>query len=655
MPSKSKRRPLRHYRLDARPDTVDFRDLMYVPALVDVPTEMPLARYRRAKVPILDQGSEGACTGFGLATVVHYLLRTRVRTAGSKSDSDGPVSPAMLYAMAKRYDEWPGERYEGSSARGAMKGWQKHGVCSLAKWPGGRGKAAHVLTEERAVDARARPLGAYFRVNHKDVIAMHAAITEVGILYATASVHSGWDHVGADGRIPFEKTDEGGHAFAIVGFDREGFWIQNSWGADWGHGGFCHILYDDWLTNGDDVWVARLGAPVILRDVESGGARSAMAAKGSGYTPDDLRPHVVSLGNGGRLRPTGVYGSTKESVEAVFRSDFPRITRGWKSKRILLYAHGGLVGEEGALQRIADVRPALLEHQIYPLAFVWHSDYWTTVTDAIEDATRARRTEGALDAAKDFMLERFDDTLESVARYGTGKLVWDEMKENAAGATQHADGGARLVATQVAALAKRGVEVHVAGHSAGSILHGPLVAMLARLGVTVESCTLWAPACTPALFQQHYLPAIRSGRIARFALFTLTDEAEQDDDCAGVYHKSLLYLVSNAFEATAHVPLIRDGEALLGMAKWIERDPKLRAFFSGGHPNVDWVKTPNQAPEGSPQASTARHHGDFDDDRATVLATLARILGRSTAGATLRFEPSAASRRSRRRLLETVS
>ena len=41
----------------------------------------------------------------------------------------------MLYEMARRYDEWAGEKYSGSSARGAVKGWHKHGVCSESHWP----------------------------------------------------------------------------------------------------------------------------------------------------------------------------------------------------------------------------------------------------------------------------------------------------------------------------------------------------------------------------------------------------------------------------------------------------------------------------------------------------------------------------------------
>ena len=63
--------------LDALPDTLDFRDRMFEPTLVEVPTTIPLSTYRNWRVPILDQGQEGACTGFGLATVANYLLRKR--------------------------------------------------------------------------------------------------------------------------------------------------------------------------------------------------------------------------------------------------------------------------------------------------------------------------------------------------------------------------------------------------------------------------------------------------------------------------------------------------------------------------------------------------------------------------------------------------
>ncbi len=75
----------------------------------------------------------------GLATVAHYPLRTR----WVKPDEIA-VSPRMFYEMAKHYDEWPGENYSGSSARGAMKGWNKHGMCAESTWKYVARKGNHI-------------------------------------------------------------------------------------------------------------------------------------------------------------------------------------------------------------------------------------------------------------------------------------------------------------------------------------------------------------------------------------------------------------------------------------------------------------------------------------------------------------------------------
>ena len=664
--------------LDARRDTTDFRDLMFVPTLVEVPTCIPLSDYLAYEVPVLDQGREGACTGFGLATVANYLLlRRRVMP------DPVPVSARMFYEMARRYDEWPGEAYSGSSARGAMKGWHKHGVCAECDWPYQVGKADRKgLTEQRTSKALQRPLGAYFRVNHQDLIAMHAAIAEVGVLYATASVHSGWNDVGPDGLVVRSATDTvtGGHAFAIVAYDSEGFWIQNSWGRDWGRQGMCRIGYDDWLAHGTDVWVARLGAPVVLRDVASVAlAQASTSGQSAAYAYADVRPHIVSIGPEGQLQTGGDYGTSPDELRQIFEDDMPRVMGGWAKKRILLYAHGGLVSERAAVQRVAEYRKALLSAEVYPLAFIWHSDYWTTVSNILEDAVRRRRPEGQLDAAQDFMLDRFDDALEPLARLLTGRVAWSEMKEKALAASRPG-GGARLAMELLAGLRQQlpELEIHVVGHSAGAVFHAPLVQLLSSrgriaegpmksqtgLGLDIASCTLWAPACTLDLFTHSYLPAIHSQAIGRFALFTLTDKAEQDDHCARIYNKSLLYLVSNAFEAEARIPLVRDGVPILGMEKFVRASRELSELFDSGA--ADWVLAPNGAPQGAPQASGARRHGDFDDDLATVAATFARLgaggpslaagaeaVGAGTVPSVLRFLPSKTSLRDRRLAMDS--
>lgn len=655
---------------DARPDTIDFRDRMFVPTLVEVPEELSLAAYEkrlRGKALILDQGEEGACAGFALAATCNYLLRARAVYPDKK-----PVSPHMLYETARLYDEWRGEHYEGSSARGAMKGWHKHGVCASKLWPAELKQLNQGITRQRAEDAAQRPLGAYFRVNHKDIVAMHAALAEVGILYVTSMVHKGWGKVKKDGRVPHDPNVVGAHAFAIVGYDQRGFWFQNSWAADWGQRGFGHLSYADWLDNGSDVWVARLGAPVIIDEARSTGNKTAGLTT-SRLSYPDLRPHLISIGNDGRLRSDGTYGNTAQDIERIINTDLPRITANWQQRRILLYAHGGLVAEANAIQRVENYLPALLQAEVYPLAFIWRTDFWSTVKNLLNDALRQRRPEGPLDAAKDFMLDRLDDTLEPIARIAGGKRIWDEMKENALLSTLHADGGARLVAEQLRKLCAKfpDIEIHVAGHSAGSIFMAPLTQLISSKGLLdsnslqaetgctwsiahglnlkIKTCSLWAAACTTGLFDRTYLPAIQSGQLGKFTLFNLKDQAEQDDHCAQMYNKSLLYMVSNGFEKTLRSPLKKDGQPILGMDKFATRHRELQQLIKLG--KIDYVLAPNAATAGTTGASTARHHGDFDDDAPTVKATLARILGKDKIEAEFSFARSAASMRDKRKAL----
>lgn len=75
--------------LDAFPDRIDLRDWPYQPTLAGLPDMLANC----GKVPvILDQGQEGACTGFALSAVINYLLGQR----GLKR----VASPRMLYEMA---------------------------------------------------------------------------------------------------------------------------------------------------------------------------------------------------------------------------------------------------------------------------------------------------------------------------------------------------------------------------------------------------------------------------------------------------------------------------------------------------------------------------------------------------------------------------
>jgi hypothetical protein len=251
-----------HRVLDVNPSVEGSEDVIYRPAPGLVPPNQFLPNPQFVR--ILDQGTEGACVGFGLAAVINYM--------SSEQGKEVRVSPRMLYEMARRYDEWPGEDYEGSSCRGAVIGWQKHGVCPESVWPYVP-RERSTLTEERAKAAmQIRPTGCA-RVL-KDVHTLRCAVYEYHAVFASGLVHKGWQHP-RRGIIPFLKEEAmGGQAFAILGYTPEGFLVQNSWGMGWGgieidgrsFPGMALWTNEDVLENYSDGWVARLeGAPVQHR------------------------------------------------------------------------------------------------------------------------------------------------------------------------------------------------------------------------------------------------------------------------------------------------------------------------------------------------------------------------------------------------------
>ncbi len=668
-----------------RPDSLDFRDRIFQPTLIEVPSEIPLAVYQQVNVPVLNQlghaSSEAqvrkklratgarphstawACTGFALATVVHYLLRHR-----AIHPDHSCVSEAMLFEMARRYDDYTGENYLGSSARGAMRGWHVHGVCRQELWPFREARQDRRLTAARAADAASRTLGAYFRVNHKDLVAMHCALAEVGVLYAVVNVHKGWPAAKRkDGEITPSDKVLGSHAVAIVAYDQRGFWIQNSWGPAWGAGGFGHLRYDDWLRHGLDVWVARLGVPTSLQDVSSAAQITASAyASSKIHVVRDLRQHLVRIHQDGHLQSNDSYGTSVDDLDTLFEEDFARATKSWKKKkRLLLYAGGGLGSLDATIQRAADYRASLMGHGVYPVVFVWRTGFWDRISAVLRRALAERQHDSTVSAQSDFMLDRLDDGLEPAARQEGGKVQWDDIKRTAQQATALADGGVRLTLDRVARLVKRDptVEVHLVGHSAGAILLAPAVQLLTSrgkitsgpmkgrkgLGVTVRSCTLWAPACTTDLFHEAYFDAIEDRRIREFLMITLTEDAEAGDNVASIYRKSLLHLVSSALEEEPRVPGDSDGTEIMGMARFVipEADRAGYPEFMrlARRKSVTWMFSPApmiaESKEDRPVA--ARRHGDLDDDPGTLLATLSVILNRPVQDIRLALHRSAGS------------
>ena len=633
-------------RLDAFPDRIDLRDWFYQPALISLPDSLVSCALIKPAM-ILDQGGEGACTGFALAAVVNFLRSKQKRTT--------IVSPRMLYELARRYDEWPGEAYEGSSARGAIMAWAKHGVCLRASWKDDQHGMTH-MSDAIIQQAMATPGGAYYRIRPYNVRDMHTALNETGILYATLMVHSGWaDPGGSKGdkpvpvsyvhrgrkttlKLPVIKRSgsaDGGHAIALVGYTPQGFIIQNSWGPGWGAGGFALLPYEDFLMHATDVWVAQLGVPVTMdlwaddKSIDSSGLQRTSRT----IPLAEIRPYVIDVANNGELSDSGEYWTTPSDVERLFCETIPAKTRGWKKRRILLYLHGGLNSESDSAKRIIAMRDVMLENEIYPLHIMWESGFLSSVGNLFKDLfTEADKLAGGgfmenLTEAKDRVLEL------TLAR--AGFKMWGEMKENAQLASGHSSnkGAIQLIAQHVEQAKKKlgsqdkaGWELHIVGHSAGSIFAAHALPLLSNLGIPLKSVQFLAPAIRIDTFKQLLLPSLESGHTPLPSLYLLSDKLERDD-CVGPYGKSLLYLVSNAFEGSREIPI-------LGMKAFVDADKKLAKLFGGavngrpalvvsdGNP-LDPAKEKAAIEQG---ASVSRSHGGFDNDCATMNSVITRVL-----------------------------
>src|SRR5262249_17275153 len=130
-----------------------------------------------------------------------------------------------------------------------------------------------------------------------------------------------------------------------------------------------------------------------------------------------------------------------------------------------------------------------------------------------------------------------------------------------------------------------------------------------------------APAITVETFKHLVLPSINAGKSPQPTLYILSDTGERDDD-VGPYGKSLLYLVSNAFEKRRETPLLGMEEFVVGKGA----DPemaKVRARKVDGLPSLV-IAGKNQGPGSESQSDT---HGGFDNDRRTLNSVMFRMLG----------------------------
>ncbi|MDQ0319420.1 hypothetical protein QO002_001558 [Pararhizobium capsulatum DSM 1112] len=447
--------------------------------------------------------------------------------------------------------------------------------------------------------------------------------------YVSAQIHANWKTLKGK-KIEPGGAPLGGHAFVIVGYDADGFWILNSWGERWGDNGVAHWSYADWAATVMDGWVLQLGvrAPAAFSAIPGSSPSSRSGLFGIG-DPNraDILGHFINIDDG-QLIETGKYASPRqeEMLETVKRLANPSSNGGAGYPHLVIYAHGGLNSRVAEARRIAAWKRADIfgRNQLYNFHLMWASDFFGEAFGKMSETNAGLAGSGFTDWMFETGLGKW-----------AGNRAWRNMKGDAAAAfkeeetkttTNDYDGGYRGLAPLLKGLDAAAVrpKIHLVGHSAGSIMLGRLISAFKRFGlknIDIESIHLMAPACTVNFFNEHYKPLLSGkGPVKlkdKMYLYMMTDELEQKDTVeAGIpftprYSHSLLYLVSRAFEEMPETPLA-------GM----------EIYHSPMPDPEDFKKLKIDLSSGKSSATTqSTSHGGFDNDAATLTTIMARIRG----------------------------
>lgn len=200
---------------DTRDQQFPLRELLAEVAPAEAKEEFRSHRYRYAEGWWGNQGSFPHCVAYAW---LHWM-------------EDGPISynlrspavrrkpqwtPLEVYREAQQVDEWPGERYNGTSVRAGAKVLRARGVISSFYW------AWDVDTLLRAVDV-------------------------LGPVVMGTNWYTSMFRPDSTGLVKVQGRVEGGHAWVVNGYNRNRGLVRakNSWGRGWGKKGYFYLSIDD--------------------------------------------------------------------------------------------------------------------------------------------------------------------------------------------------------------------------------------------------------------------------------------------------------------------------------------------------------------------------------------------------------------------------
>lgn len=216
----------KQYLLNVERSPIDDRDWLaesIYPVKATYPETLDL---RNNLQPIRDQGNQGTCVAQTGACMKEWQEKF-------DSEINEHMSPQFIYNLRENQGS------SGMYPRNLMSILKNVGSILEADYPY---YTMDKISDELKDKAKKNRIEGYAKLNTIDSV--KAALNKNGPCLIAVPVYN----YGMRMWKPTSQYDEslGGHAMTIVGYNKVGFIIRNSWGMDWGDFGYTIFPYEDW-------------------------------------------------------------------------------------------------------------------------------------------------------------------------------------------------------------------------------------------------------------------------------------------------------------------------------------------------------------------------------------------------------------------------